>query len=118
MKPLKTQINLRIQNNTNYSQPVEILSALSSPYTANNSKSFYTFDLSTEDFVGITGVMIGYFINPNFFGIDSPIVPLTSLSIAGVVDALNTLGLTIFSYSGTTIYASTDAYTLNGITTL
>jgi hypothetical protein len=118
MKPLKTQINLRVKNNTNFSQPVEILSALSSPYTANNSTTFYTFDLSTETFAGITGVRIDYFINPNSFGINSPVVPLTTLSIAGIVDALNTLGLTIFSFSGTTIYASSDAYTLNDIVTL
>lgn len=118
MKPLKTQINLRVQNNTNFSQPVEILSALSSPYTANNSTTFYTFDLSTETFAGITGVRIDYFINPNVSGVSSPVIPLATLSIAGIVDALNTLGLTIFSYSGTTIYGSSDAYTLNDIVTL
>ena len=114
----ETEIVLKIKNNTNFTQPVEILSALSSPYTANNSTNFYTFDLSTETFVGITGVRIYYFINPNVVPITSSIVTLTTLSIAGIVDALNTLGLTIFNYSGTTIYASSDAYTLRDIETI
>jgi hypothetical protein len=114
----ETEIVLKIKNNTNFTQPVEILSALSSPYTANNSTSFYTFDLSTETFAGITGVRIDYSINPDVFGISSPVVPLTTLSIAGIVDALNTLGLTIFNYSGTTIYGSSDAYTFIDMVTL
>ena len=118
MKPLKTQISLRIQNNTNFSQPVEILSVIPSIYTANNSTKFYTFDLSTEDFVGITGVRVDYFIIPNFSGINSPVVPLTTLSIAGIVDALNTLGLGLFSYDGTTIYTTSNVYDFQDIVTL
>ena len=118
MKPLKTQINLKIKNNTSFSQPVEILSALSSPYTANNAKSFYTFDLSAETFVGITGVTLNYNVVPNVTAIQSLTIPLVTLSVAGVVDALNTLGLSIFNYSGTTIYASSDAYIFNYISTI
>jgi hypothetical protein len=114
----ETEIVLKIKNNTNFTQPVEILSALSSPYTANNSTNFYTFDLSAETFVGITGVRINYYINPSILGIWSPVVQLTTLSIAGIVDALNSLGLTIFNYNGTTIYGSSDAYTLRDIETV
>jgi hypothetical protein len=117
MKPLKTQISLRIKNNTNLPQPVEILSALSNPYTANNSKTLYKFDLSTEDFVGITKVNISYYIIPNPSGITSPDILLQTLSIAGIVSALNSLGLAIFSYSGTDIYASSDIYNFSNIVT-
>ena len=114
----ETEIVLKIKNNTNFTQPVEILSALSSPYTANNSTSFYTFDLSTETFAGITGVRIYYFINPNVIPITSQLIPLTTLSIAGIVDALNTLGLGLFSYDGTTIYTTSNSYDFQDIVTL
>jgi len=118
MKPIKTEIVLKIQNNTNLSQPVEILSALSSPYSASSSTTLYTWDLSTEDFIGITSVYIGYDIPPTFSGLYSATITLTTLSIAGIVDALNTTGLAIFQQDGVNIYASSDVYIFNGIVTL
>lgn len=117
-KPTPLQIILRIKNNTNLTQPVEILSALSNPYSASNSTNLYTWDLSTETFAGITSIQLGYTIVGDPFGLNTPVIPLATLSVAGVVDALNTTGLAIFQYDGAFIYASSDTYVLNGLVTL
>jgi hypothetical protein len=119
MKKLKTEISLRIKNNTNLSQPVSILSALGNPYSASSSTTMFTWDLSTETFAGITSVYIGYSILPIMGGgLLSATVPLPTLSIAGVVSALNTTGLAIFQQDGYNIYATSNTYDLLGIVTL
>ena len=118
MKDLKTEIILRIKNNTNLPQPVEILSALGNNFSASNATNLYTWDLSSETFSGITSVQLGYTLHGDGFGLSTPILPLSSLSIQGIVNALNTTGLAIFQYSGTNIYASSNVYDFNALVTL
>ena len=109
MKPFESQINLKIRNNTALPQPVSILSVIANSNTANNNNNLYEFNLTGQSFVGITNV------NINISNTSNPTIvvnsaPVYSQSIQGVVDALNTLNQGLFSYSGSTIYVSSDYY--------
>ena len=110
MKTLKTQINLEIVNNSNLTQEVSILGVIKNQNSANNLSNQYVFDLSTETFSGITTANIRYKIIPSATIITSPSVPLKTLSIQGVVDALNTLNLGVFYSENSLIYVLSDTY--------
>lgn len=115
MKALKSQINLKVVNNTPYSQVVDILSVLPNRNSANESNGLYTFDMSSVSFSGVISVNITYTTTSN----PTPVTltaPVSTQNIQGVVDALNTLGIGIFNYSGTTIYVPSSIYTYSNIT--
>lgn len=114
MKPFESQINLRVVNNTSLPQPVSILGVVASSNSANNSNILYEFNLTGQSFIGITSV------NINIANTSNPTIvvytaTVTTQSIQGVVDALNTLNQGIFSYSGSTIYVSSDYYVYSNI---
>ena len=114
MKSIKSQINLRIVNNTALPQPVSILGIVPNSNTANNNNFLYEFNFIGQSYVGVTNVSI------NISNTSNPTVvvynvPVTSQSIIGVVDALNTLNQGLFSYSGTTIYVSSNYYIYSNI---
>jgi streptogramin lyase len=114
MKPLESQINLRVVNNTALPQPVSILGIVPNSNTANNNNFLYEFNFTGQSYVGITNVSI------NISNTSNPTVivynaPVTSQSIIGVVDALNSLNQGIFSYSGSTIYVSSNYYIYSNI---
>jgi len=114
MKPIDGGINLRIVNNTALAQPVSILGIVPNQNTANNNNFLYEFNFTGQSYVGITNV------NINISNTSNPTVvvynaPVTSQSIQGVVDALNTLNQGIFSYSGSTIYVSSNYYIYSNI---
>ena len=103
------EIVLKIKNNTNFAQPVELFSAVPNNNFANNSNEIYTWNLSTENYVGSYNVtiLISNSSNP------TPVyysIPLSGNNIQSVVDALNTLNQGIFQASGTTIYVSNNYY--------
>jgi hypothetical protein len=109
MKLFESQINLKVVNNTGLSQPVSILGIIPNNDTANNNNLLYQYDLTGQNFTGITNVDIrtSNVLNP------TPIVysaPVTSQSIIGVVNALNSLNQGVFYYSGNIIYVSSDFY--------
>ena len=109
MNQLESQINLKVVNNTALPQPVSILGVVPNNNTANNSNKLYQFNLTGQNFTGITNVdiLISNTSNP------LPILnsaTVVSQSIAGVVDALNTLNQGVFYYSGNTIYVSSSFY--------
>ena len=109
MKKLNTEISLRIKNNTNFTQPVEIFSAISNNNFSNNTNSIYTWDLTTENYIGSYNVtiLISNTSNP------TPVyysIAIVGNNIQSVVDALNTLNQGLFQYSGTTIYVSNNYY--------
>lgn len=107
MKSVKQNINLRIENNTAFPQDINILGSIPALDSANNVNILYAFDLSTETWGGgINQVRLNYASpsNPSIF----VIVPLTDLTISGVVNALNTLGLDLFYYSGTNIAVNSN----------
>lgn len=114
MKPLDSQINLKVVNNTALPQPVSILGIVANPNTANNSNILYEFNLTGQSFVTTASV------NINISNTSNPTIvvynaPVTTQSIQGVVDALNTLNQGIFSYSGSTIYVSSSYYIYSNI---
>lgn len=109
MKPLKSQINLRVVNNTALPQPVSILGIVPNSNTANNNNLLYEYNLTGQSFVGVTsvGIIIANTSNPI---LTTYTAPVTTQSISGVVSALNTLNQGLFAYSGTTIYVSSNFY--------
>jgi hypothetical protein len=114
MKPLYSQINLRVLNNTTLPQPVSILSIIPNINSANNSNFLYEFNLTGQIYTGVTNV------NINISNTSNPTIvvynaPVYTQSIQGVVDALNSLNQGIFSYSGTTIYVSSSYYIYSNI---
>jgi hypothetical protein len=106
MKPIKQNINLKLENNTAFSQDINILGSIANIDSANNVNFLYAFDLSTENWVGVGQVRLNYSTpsNPSIF----VIVPLTDLTISGVVNALNSLGLDLFYFSGTDIAVNSN----------
>jgi hypothetical protein len=114
MKPLYSQINLKVVNNTALPQPVSILGIVPNQNSANNSNILYEFNLTGQSFVTTASV------NINISNTSNPTIvvynaPVTTQSIQGVVDALNTLNQGIFSYSGSTIYVSSSYYIYSNI---
>ena len=107
MKPVKQNINLKLENNTIYPQDINILGSIANIDSANNVNLLYAFDLSTENWGGgINQVRLNYASpsNPSIF----VIAPLTDLSISGVVNALNTFGLDLFYFVGTDIAVNSN----------
>lgn len=106
---MKSEINLKITNNTALDLPISILGVIQSPSALNNITSVYEFDMSGEIFSAFTFIF-GYYsvlapstlIYYQFFNI--------SPNIQGYVDALNTLNVGFFTYSGTTIYMFSSDY--------
>lgn len=115
MKTLKSQINLKITNNTSLSQNVDILGVIPNLNFANNSNILYNFDMSSVSFLNVNSVYITYTSTSSPTPITTSVSVVTS-NIQGVVDALNTLGIGIFNYSGTTIYVSSSIYVYTNIT--
>jgi sugar lactone lactonase YvrE len=114
MKPLESQINLRVVNNTALPQPVSILAIVPNQNTANNNNFLYEFNFTGQSYVGVTNVSI------NISNTSNPAVvvynaPVTSQSIIGVVDALNSLNQGLFSYFGSTIYVTSNYYIYSNI---
>ena len=109
MKPLNTQINLKVVNNTALPQPVSILGVVANSDSANNSNLLYEFDFTGQSFIGITSLNISISNTSNPTVVVNSAQVLTQ-SIQGVVDALNTLNQGIFSYYGNIIYVSSSYY--------
>jgi hypothetical protein len=109
MKPIESQINLRVVNNTALPQPVSILGIVPNSNTANNNNLLYEYDLTGQSFVGVTSVsiIISNTSNPSAIVYTAPV---TSQNISGLVTALNTLNQGLFAYSGATIYVSSNFY--------
>lgn len=114
MKPLESQINLKVANNTALPQPVSMLGIVANSNSANNSNILYEFDLTGQSFLTTASVNINI-SNTSNLTIVVYSAPVTTQSIQGVVDALNTLNQGIFSYSGNTIYVSSSYYIYSNI---
>ena len=106
MKALKGQINLRIVNNTSLEQVVDILGVVNSPNASNNLNNSFEWDFTGQT-LG-TSVQISYTIPPSTSDILAPFYPIPTLQ--GYVDALNTLGLGVFYFSGNIIYVNSNTY--------
>lgn len=115
MKILKSQINLKIVNNTALSQDVQILGIVASTASANGSNALYEFDLTGQDFTGVNSVTIEI-SNTSSPSVVSYTVAVNTPNIQGVVDALNTLGQGNFSYQGNIVYAPSSYYIYGDLT--
>ena len=102
-------INLKLTNNTALNLPISILGFIQEQNSLNNVNTSYEFDMSGEIFSEFTFIF-GYYsvlapstlIEYQFFNI--------SPNIQGYVDALNTLNVGLFTYSGNTIYMFSNEY--------
>ena len=108
-------INLKIQNNTSTTQNVSLLGVVPDPNSANNINNLYQFDLTGQSYVGIVSVSITYAPTSTLF-YTTVTVPVTNQSIQGVVDALNTLNIGIFTLSGNIINVGSNTYIYQNIT--
>lgn len=100
----KININLKITNNTALPQTAELFSPLAD---RNPLTSEYEFDLSTEDFIGITAVTQRYLVAPSpaiFSFIGGTVTDIDSL-----VTLLNTANIGIYRSVGTTLYCATNS---------
>lgn len=107
MKGLKSQINLKIVNNTSLSQEVDILGVINNPNASNNLNNSYVYDLTGLP-LG-TSIALQYFTLPN---LDEINVSLTAQqpTIQSYVNALNDLGIGLFQYSGNLIYVNSNNF--------
>ena len=75
----------------------------------NNINTSYVFDMSGETFSSILFIL-------DYADITDPLTTITAVlynpiaTIQGYVDALNTLNVGLFTYSGTTIYMFSSDY--------
>lgn len=100
----KNKIALQIKSNLPFAADVSIMNAFYNPNSQQpNGDYSYVFDLSTETFIGVSQVTLDYYTT-NISIITSINKPLLNNSIAGVIDALNSCGVGVFFYSGTTIF--------------
>jgi hypothetical protein len=113
-EPINDLISLNIVNNTNLPQKANILGGTQDPLGVP-PHSIYQWDLSTEDYKGVTTVQIKIGTVPHPSTILYT-VTLVNKNIQGVVVALNTLNKGIFQYYGTTLYVSNDYYIYDKIT--
>ena len=91
-------ISLKLVNNTDQPQRIGLLGGTSSTYANSNNNVVVQWDLSSEL----------YSSNEITLNTTIPVtVELEQQNIVGVVDALNTTAKGVFSYSGTTVSATT-----------
>lgn len=112
---MTTAINIKIRNNTSFEQSVSLLGAIPNPNSANNINNLYQFNLTGQSYVGIISVSITYAPTSTLF-YTTATVPVTNQSIQGVVDALNTLNIGIFTLSGNIISVASNIYIYQNIT--
>jgi len=109
-------INLKIQNNTPIRQSISILGVVPNPLSANNIKNLYAFDLSQQNFTAVNSVTI-IFTTLNNPTPTTLVAQVLQSNIQGIVDALNTLGVGFFTFSGNTIYVQNDFYIYSNLVT-
>ena len=105
MQGIQKNINLRITNNSPFTQSVSILGGDQDP-NGTQPTATYQWNIASETYIGVTLVNIEVNGTPIF-----PVptgTPLLQPSIQGVVATLNTLGLGVFQYSGTIVYISSN----------
>lgn len=104
-------INLRIENNTSFLQPVSILGGNQDP-NGTQPNIFYQFDLSTENYIAINNTVLKVTGFPaTFFSVLGKKVD----NIQDVVNNLNSFNIGIFYYQGNIIYISSNQYVFEKI---
>jgi surface protein len=108
-------INLKLTNNTPLNQEVSIFGVIANPNTANNINNLYQFDLTGQSFVAINSVSITYAPTSTLY-YTTATASVTTQNIQGVVDALNTLNIGVFSVLGNIINVASNLFIYQNIT--
>lgn len=106
---MKSQINLKITNNTATQLPISILGVVQSQNSLNNINTSYEFDMSGEALTTFTWVFAYYSVSAPSTLLNHFFDNITA-TIQGYVDALNTLNVGFFTYSGNVIYMFSSNY--------
>ena len=101
-------LNIRVANNTSLTQSANILGGTQDPLGVP-AHNLYQWSLGSNDYFGDNNLTIQVSTTQNPTVIDY-IVPLQGNGIQAIVNALNSLGIGFFQYSGTTLYVSNDFY--------
>lgn len=108
VRRIKDTINVRVTNNTAFSQSVNLLGGTADPLGVP-PHLLYQWDLSTETYFGSITVEIIISSTANPIPITYT-VPVNGYNIEAVAFALNTLNLGNFQVNGNIIYVSNDFY--------
>lgn len=106
---MNLSINLKITNNIGVELPISILGVIQNQDSFNNINTVYEFDMSGETLTAFTWIFAYYSITAPSTSIQHYFVRITP-TFQGYVDALNTLGVGYFTYTGTTIYMFSNNY--------
>ena len=110
MKEKKQAINLKLVNNTNFPQKINILGSVVPQGFSNNVSNEYVFDLSTENFASVTTLELRYKLASNPSTVLQILRPLIDLSISGVVNLLNSFNVGVFFSQGSFIHTNSNYY--------
>lgn len=104
---MKSEINLKITNNTALDLPISILGVIPNENTFNNVNYSYAFDMSSETLVKDFEYRYKTQTDPTVV-----VLNLTSATetISGYVDVLNALNKGFFTSSGNIIYMFSNTY--------
>lgn len=108
IRPIKDTINVRVSNNTAFTQNVNLLGGTADPLGVP-PHTLYQWNLSAETYSGITGVQILISSTANPIPVLYT-VQLNGSNIQAVASALNTLNFGNFQISGNIIYVVNDFY--------
>lgn len=111
MKGLQSQINLKVVNNTSFAQEVDILGVINNPNASNNTDTSYVYDLTGLPLT--TNLFIRYYILPDLSNNIDIYFTSQQATIPSYVDALNSLGIGLFQYSGNFIYVNSSTLLYN-----
>ena len=108
LRDIKDTINVRVRNNTAFTQNVNLLGGTSDPLGVPPSL-LYQWDLSAETYFGSVTATIVISNTSNPIPVTYT-VQVNGYNIQSVAFALNTLNLGVFQVSGNIIYVSNDYY--------
>ena len=108
MEPIKDTINISVRNNTNLPQTISILGGNQDP-NGTPANTLAQWNIASETFFASDWITIqaAPASNPTLVNYE---VQLQSATIQGVVAAINTLGIGVFQYSGSTIYTANNLF--------
>jgi hypothetical protein len=110
MEGIDDTINLRITNNTSFTQSVSILGGDQDP-NGTQPTILYQWDLSAENYVAINNTYLGVIGTPSLYSVINKKVN----NIQDVVDNLNSFNLGTFKVQGNIIYIASNNYVFNKI---
>jgi hypothetical protein len=110
LTPIDDTINLKVVNNTPFTQPISILGGNQDP-NATSPTILYQWDLSSENYVAVFNTALGVIGTPSIYEVLGKKVD----NIQDVLDNLNSFGLGTFKRSGNIIYISSNQYVFNKI---